>query len=59
MPKFELVIDPSARKLNAEDTCRFVFGTGIAETAERLAKNRDGLWDRVFGPVQEASGDER
>ena len=40
MPKFEIVIDPSARKLNAEDKCRFVFGTGVAETAERLATNR-------------------
>lgn len=58
MPKFELVIDPSARKINAEDTCRFVFGTGIAETAERLAKNRDGLWDRVFGPKQEMRDNE-
>lgn len=58
MPKFEIVIDPSARKINAEDTCRFVFGTGIAETAERLAKNRDGLWDRVFGPKQEVRDNE-
>lgn len=55
MAKFEIVIDPNARQLNAEDTCRFVFGTGIAETAERLAKNRDGLWDRVFGAAQEAN----